>query len=416
MKQKDNFFAYFVAFLIFFGVILGNIFIMDNLIPGINYLYKILVILLAFYTIFYVRNHTVDKSYLKLTLLILAYFGFTVIYSLWIKSNKPIGILQDLNLLITPFILFCITILLAPNILTSKLLNVILSFSIICLLIEVLARFIYGTFDSMGGTIITGNGFLYTHPVYFGDSTVSIAVLYLFLNKEKRGAIFKFILILSIGLFSFRSKIYGIWGISILLFLFFKQLTLKISVRNVVFGVILGTIAFILAYAKIYKYFGVSLEEGANVITTRYALYVVGVEIIKTYLPFGSGLCSFATGYSGTYYSDVYYLFDMNELEGLTPDDPAYVSDTFFPALAQFGIVGVFLFCYFWYYIIKRANGYKKQILEKVNIEYLLFIIILGHLFIASTSSSLFYTHNGHVCMVVLGLCLSSLKKKSELR
>ena len=402
MTQKDRFCAYFISFLIFFGVLFGNILIMDNILPGVNYVYKALVIILAFYTIFYVKNHEVDKSYIRLTIFIISYFGFTLLYSLWIKSNTTIGILQDLNLL------------LSPKIQDSNLLKNILNFSIICLLIEVVARFIYGTLDVAGGTLIDGNGFLYTHPVYFGDTTVSIAILYLLVNKERKNAVLKFLLILSIGLFSFRSKIYGIWGISILLFVFFKNLTLKINIRNIIVGAILGAITFALAYAKIYKYFGVSMEEGADVITTRYALYIVGIEIIKTYLPFGTGLCSFATGYSGTYYSDIYYLFGMNELEGLTPDDPAYVSDTFFPALAQFGIVGTFLFLYFWYYIVKRANVYKNKISNKINIEYLLIVVILCHIFIASTSSSLFYTHNGHVCMIVLGLCLSSLKQKYE--
>ena len=75
----------------------------------------------------------------------------------------------------------------------------------------------------------------------------------------------------------------------------------------------------------------------------RPATYTTATTIIfKDYIPFGSGLGTFATNAAAQYYSPLYYKYGLNDIWGLYPDNPMFLADAFFPTLAEFGMVGLF--------------------------------------------------------------------------
>ena len=112
------------------------------------------------------------------------------------------------------------------------------------------------------------------------------------------------------------------------------------------------------------------IENGieANSIEEMYArpsLDYTAWEIFKDYFPFGSGFGTFASHASAVYYSRLYYDYGISNIFGLQPDAPDFVSDTYFPVLAQFGVVGACLFFYLCGKEQENIGEYIKKAIQK---------------------------------------------------
>ncbi len=71
------------------------------------------------------------------------------------------------------------------------------------------------------------------------------------------------------------------------------------------------------------------------------------IEILKRYPLLGSGMGSYANYASVAYYSPIYYQLGYEKIWGLGPEMPEFAADTFLPVLAQYGLIGIFLFYLF---------------------------------------------------------------------
>ncbi|WP_300914921.1 hypothetical protein [Bacteroides acidifaciens] len=130
------------------------------------------------------------------------------------------------------------------------------------------------------------------------------------------------------------------------------------------------------------------------------------------YFPCGSGLGTFATDASGKYYSPLYYIYDLDKVYGLSPDnygtDDDFFSDTFYPVLiAEFGLLGIISFILFWKArfknISKESPGFK------------LFIFLLFFVLIESIASPTFVTMTMIPIMLAIGM-LSSGKVQEKVK
>jgi hypothetical protein len=72
----------------------------------------------------------------------------------------------------------------------------------------------------------------------------------------------------------------------------------------------------------------------------RIALYRGSVEIAADYFPLGGGLGRYASWMSRENYSPLYEEYGLSTIKGLTPDDPTFATDTFWPQIL--GEVGAF--------------------------------------------------------------------------
>ena len=125
---------------------------------------------------------------------------------------------------------------------------------------------------------------------------------------------------------------------------------------------------FVVSWSKMRLYFGIgdSLESVPEGFIARAMLYVTFPEILKDYFPFGSGFASFGSYASGVYYSDIYAQYGLENVKGMTKLNYSYIADTYYPCLAQFGIVGILLYFSFFFYVVKKAlDLYKQTMCEK---------------------------------------------------
>ncbi len=126
------------------------------------------------------------------------------------------------------------------------------------------------------------------------------------------------------------------------------------KVEKVRAGVILGAIValfIVLAWSTIEMLY-TDLMEGyvANRHPreeARNVLYIGSFQIARDYFPLGVGLGRYGSWMSAVSYSPIYREYRMNEVYGLTPDNPSFATDTFWPAvLGETGVLG--LIFYIW--------------------------------------------------------------------
>lgn len=188
------------------------------------------------------------------------------------------------------------------------------------------------------------------------------------------------------GLLCGRSKYYGEFCF-ILFMLFVWKPGMLGQFKWKTFLLLAGLILLIIAvsWEKFSFYFlkgSTNLTEGFdpnNAETyARPALYYVGFLLLGDFFPFGTGLASFGSGATMHYYSDLYYDYGLNYIYGLSPEYPNFICDTFYPILAQFGVVGVGLFIWFWVYLYQLLRTMLRD-----NPTYYRYYFLVGSCVIA---------------------------------
>jgi multisubunit Na+/H+ antiporter MnhB subunit len=238
-------------------------------------------------------------------------------------------------------------------------------------------------------------------------------MFYLYCSELSWGFFWRATLMAGIGLLSGRSKFFGFFALyELLLFMKLKGYDFKWRVRDIVMAAMVLGVMLLVSWQKISYYF-IGGAFNSEQTFARPALYMTASDIFQDYFPFGCGFGSFATNASAVYYSSIYEEYGIDKFYGLSEDFPDFIADTYYPVLAQFGIVGVGLFIWFFVYIYRKM----KQIpAENTNLRILVLIGIFFFL-IESTSDSTFTHNRGFMFFVLMGLSVAEgirLREHSE--
>lgn len=273
----------------------------------------------------------------------------------------------------------------------------------LCRLCEILAVIVLpvGLINIGGGDIM--DEFLGGYARY---STICVCLgsTYFVFSEHKKKDIVIMLLIFSIGLLGLRSKMFGLYAASVVILLFWKidMNSRLVNPKTIVFLVI-GICAILwAAWDKVHFYFIEGFE--AENMFARPMLYVKSLEILHDFPFLGSGFGSYATDASAQYYSPLYFKYNLY----LSPEigNGLFISDTYFPVLAQFGYIGVALFLYFWYWIIKQAKYYFDYTGNIVFFKMVVLIVVF--FFIESIADSTFTQNRGMYMMSLLAVCLNN--------
>lgn len=384
--SKNNLFFYFLLFGYIFGVVLYDFLKFDYT----DELMAFFLVLFAGVTIWERKN--IRELYPLM--IVISIFLFYTAYSFLIVSNTPQAILKDFVIQIKPFIGFFCAWLLAP-IFTKQQKQII---CISCLII--------------GGVILiatlTGNTWtFFGHPSRLATSATVTALLFLYCCSFTWNDILIFIMLLSIGVLSTRSKFYGFFGVATFLIIYIKiGGELKFNLKGLLFFFMLICVAITLSWKKIVIYYldgAMSSEQ----MWSRPAMMLTSLQILLDYFPLGCGLASFGTFASAEYYSKTYEEYGISHLYGLTKDHPAFITDAYYPELAQFGIIGVILYFTFWIWIIKIGTKKRYQ-----NSKLFSFTLLVFLFFLIEGVADATFTHNrGLFTLILLGAFLSKDEK-----
>jgi hypothetical protein len=114
---------------------------------------------------------------------------------------------------------------------------------------------------------------------------------------------------------------------------------------------------------KVNMYFGKGYEK-----IPRNALYLASFRIASDYFPFGSGQGTFGSLPVGKEYSQIYYDYNLDKVQGLSRDDALrrtdsqFIFDTHWSSIiGEMGFVATMLYLWLWFYPSIRAMRYMKR-------------------------------------------------------
>lgn len=345
---------------------------------------------------------------------------FFLLYSMCIHSNSNSAIIMDYAIQVKPFLaFFCIRIFdyKIPD-RHKKILN---KLSVIC-------AFLLLFVGCMSFAQGLGNGcamwVVFKHPSRYATAVIITAmVYYLSSSKFDKNKIY-FFLILGCGMFSAKGKYYGfligaIAFIGFNSFVYFK----KIDFKTVIVAIIISVLVGYIGYDKIYYYFIHGTRSFEFKLSDHYindgrlfarpALYISAFYILLDYFPLGSGFASFGTHASQLYYSDIYFKYGLNNLWGLSPEKSSFITDTYYPILAQFGVVGILLYIFFWIFIIKKIVSFADFIFKEKDIELIRYfnagVLIVYFFIIESVADSTMIQNRGVFVMILLATVMNNI-------
>ena len=363
-----------------------------NDLPGFSSVDEAMTVLLLIYTLWMCsHNRSINKRPWKEFMICIGLMAFYTVYSLFFGANVAESVWIDLMQEIRPYtIIFC-TWILNPRFTKKQ------------------KKWMLGTM------IITLFSWIVYHPATFESQNAEFPVLgqlaictgmswYLFTKATKRNRNIALLLVFT-GMLAPKFKFIGEVVCFIAFVFFIKQRLNFKSPKTMIYVALVIAIILMLTWTKFDAYYvsGLQNEELARPMT-----YKTSLRILWDYLPFGSGMGSFACNGAWQHYSPLYFKYNLDGIWGLSPRAGGFVCDAYYPTLAQFGIVGVFFFCWFW----KRRLAAFDIIADMRY--YRVAMITFCCLAIEQTADSSWLSGKGMGYCMLIALCLNANRNAME--
>ncbi len=390
---------------------------MTMLIPSIQYTTNIDELCVMLFGAVAVLDCLFNNNWKRYRLLwiVLLILAFYAVYSLTVVHfNVPRAIALDFIIELKPFVPFIVIFAISPDLTESdkKIFKAICLFN--CVILSI-AFF-------MGHKAVE---LLVFHLTYGGTIIFASTMYYIYCSIDSNGRIPRHDLItalvfLTIGLLCLKAKYYGIYILYLYFFYLYKPGILRnFSLKHAIMLTVLVATLLAVSWHKIQYYFisGNSDTFDPKVIQSfaRPVLYVTGLQIMGEFIPFGTGLASFATAASSQYYADTYYYYGIDKVHGLAPNkDFDFICDAFYPSLAQFGIIGLILFIYFWRYTYTYIRVLIRKDPDRYRYPFIIGSLIISFILIENTSATTFTHCVGFIVMTLFGFVCAKGKQIKE--
>lgn len=339
------------------------------------------------------------KRYVEIKVYI-ALMIFYLGYSLLIRVTTPRGVMLDFLQQLRPYTVFYLTWVMSPQFTAfqKKRIKWVMLFSFFGYLLAF--KFKPSLVTPYGGE----------ESAALGQIALCCAMIYYLFSKQTKRNRNIAILIMLLGLISGKSKYFGECVVFIALVVFVKSKINYTSVSTLLKVAALGAVVIFFTWTKFNAYYVEGFQEDAEAMA-RPATYETSMTIMfRDYIPFGSGLGSFGTAAAAKEYSPLYYKYQLNDIWGLTPENPMFLADAFYPTLAEYGIVGLFFFLWFWKRRLWECNKIPNIVYYRMALMAILALAL------ESTADSSYLSGKGMGYFMVLALCLNSGREYSNMK
>lgn len=248
---------------------------------------------------------------------------------------------------------------------------------------------------------------IFAHPTYMAASCCFLLSLYIICIKDSPKIVDICVIFVLVMLTCMTQRYKALGSILVLFALYLLQRFRTLRKVKYICIVICILALGVIAYDNIYFYF---LSSEASRFP-RGAIFQTSFIIAKDYFPFGTGFASFGSYFSGAYYSNVYSMYGLSNIYGMTVDNIEAISDNYWPMiLGQTGIIGLFFQILVWVKLYKKINLFDHD-----SNYYLSSMFIFLFLLISSTSESSIVNPIGVAMMMSLGLSLSQQNIENNL-
>ena len=385
MRGISNFYTWF--WIIYFPVCIAFTYVVN-----FDWSDEILTVALLGYAFMKQRFLVTDKGRKTEINIYIGLMVFYLAYSFFIKITTPRGILLDFMQQLRPYAVFYLTWMMAPEFTNKQKRRI--------KLVMLLSFFGYlGAFIFKPSLVTPFGG---EESAALGQIALCCAMIYYLFSKQTKRNRNIAILIMLLGLISGKSKYFGECVVFIALVIFVKSKINFTSVSTLLKVAALGCVVIFFTWTKFNAYYVEGFQDDAQEMA-RPLTYETGMKIMfKDYIPFGSGLGSFGTAAAAKEYSPLYYKYQLDNVWGLNPENPMFLADAFYPTLAEFGVVGLFFFLWFWKRRLWEANKIHNLIYYRMALMCILALAL------ESTADSSYLSGKGMGYFMILALCLNS--------
>lgn len=358
---------------------------------GFSIVDEVMTFVLILYTFYKKRNQDTNPEPWKEYFVFLGILVFYVLYSSIMKINVFRAVELEILQQIRPYSVIYCTWILNPQFTERQ------KKWMINTMVFTLALWIYVHPEAMQRDIHT------EFPVLGQMAICTGMTYYLFTEESKRNSYVAVLLVLT-GMLAPKFKFMGeVVCFIALVFFIKKHLNFK-SPKTAISIVALMAIVIAVVWQRFDTYY---VSGWSNEALARPMTYKTSLEILKDYFPFGPGMGTFATNGAWKCYSPLYYEYHLNTIWGLNRGG-GFICDAFYPSLAQYGIVGVVLFCIFW----KRRLIAMNEIVDMRY--YRVALMVFFCLAIEQTADSSWLSGKGMGYCMLLGLCLNANRNMEE--
>lgn len=361
---------------------------------------EILTVLLLCYAFTKQRFLIKDKSRTTEINIYIVLMLFYLIYSLLIQVTTPRGVILDILQQLRPYAVFYLTWMMAPEFTPKQKKRI--------KWVMLLSFLGYLTAFKLKPSLVTPYGG--EESAALGQIALCCAMIYYLFSKQTKRNRNIAILIMLLGLISGKSKYFGECVVFIALVIFVKSKINFTSVSTLLKVAALGCVVIFFTWTKFNAYYVEGFQEDAQEMA-RPLTYETGMKIMfRDYIPFGSGLGSFGTAAAAKEYSPLYYEYQLDEIWGLRPENPMFLADAFYPTLAEFGVVGLFFFLWFWKRRLWECNKIPNIVYYRMALMAILALAL------ESTADSSYLSGKGMGYFMVLALCLNSGREYRDMK
>lgn len=310
-----------------------------------------------------------------------------LLYSLFWGQNVTKAVLLDFLLFLKPIICFFIPYL-HPFELTEKqrsaLKTIYLLLGIFCILqVPFLDK-------------------IYSNTAAYYRCCIVSAVSFLYFSKMKKKDILFAFMILAAGLLSIRAK-YFTEFIFFIFVLFYLKSKIRINLKWFVLITVIAILSIYVNWQRFALYFIDGIDNGM----ARSLFYYFSPNVLIDYAPFGSGFGTYNTEGAAQFYSPLYHKYGFDSIWGTRMidyrTDHDFLHDTFYPALTQFGFLGIACYFLFWTRIWQKAKHLSLNC-------YKLFLLLFFTEFVENLADNAFTSSNGIAYIMMIGILLSSVR------
>lgn len=382
-------------------------------IPGLNYLDESIALISLFYLFFNYRRLIPEERKIVLCLLFLLVAGIIGTEQNKYQTNI-IPIMLDILSCSKFFLVFIASRHYVLTLSDDVKKRTIKTINIFIIPFVVIGAFcgIVNFFTDIGMSYEHRLGFR-TFKFIFSDSghigmcwhTVMLFLTANYMLSPKRKNLIIVIMGLIVWVLTFKSRaiLFVLLYAMAFYWMIIKNRSIKVNVFTIL---ILVAFSVFITLDQMERYF----LEG-NEAMPRTILMNGGINTMIRFFPFGAGFGTYGTDVAAKYYSNLYYELGYDTMWGLTPDEPFYAHDNYWPAImGEFGAIGVLLELIIFYYIYKLMRLDFST--SKVAQFYSLFGLIT--LLFASLPTSVFFQSNTLYFFLLLPLISINLENEYE--
>ena len=363
MTNTNKPFFYLYVFTLCFGVLFYN----TTGFKGLDVVSGLMLIALYIVHIIGTKNRSFNIGFLAVMLV----FLFFLNYSFYIANNSLNAIAVDFLTQLRPYVAFFIVLQMSPSFTEKQKAT-----------LKKICFYIWLFYIPIGLFATVNPSFLSTmmdKPSNYTACIACLAIVHLYCSEFTVKNKLTFVFMLAAGLITIYSRFYIFFLVVCGLLMFFHHIdVLKNKLKT---GFALASVTILVVYF--------SRSEILNY------LFSVGVT--------GDGFASFTAQTSAGFFTQLNNS-GFNPINGFMHQEWFTGSSSYYPFLAQLGLIGIFLYLSFWIYIIATSIIQFKQ---KGDIQPFIIVLLLAvFIFLENISDAFFTSNKGYFVMMFIGLVM----------